>query len=113
MFWKILQWVQIVISLIREAEDELGFGRGLEKRALVVQGATRELEGLATRAQVGRCDAAVFASYAGQVVDGVVGLMNCFGALPRSTAPPAIASAASSGSSSSSSADTPAPGPEA
>lgn len=84
MFWRILQWVQIVISLIREAEDKLGVGRGAEKRALVVAEATRELDALATATQIGGCSGEVLAEEAGNLIDAVVGLFNCFGVFARS-----------------------------
>lgn len=79
MFWKILQWVQIVISLIREAEDKLGAGRGREKRDLVVAAATRELEQLTTAVQLVGCPVEVYVTDVGKLVDSVVSLLNCLG----------------------------------
>lgn len=85
MFWKIVQWAQVVISLIREAEDLLGPGKGEEKKAYVVAGATRELELAATTVQVGGCESDELLAYVGNVIDGVVGLFNCFGIFRRSS----------------------------
>jgi hypothetical protein len=79
MFWKILQWVQFLISLIREAEDKLGAGRGREKKALVLAGATRELDALATATQISGCSVELLADHVGNLIDAVVGLFNCFG----------------------------------
>jgi hypothetical protein len=79
MFWKILQWVQFLISLIREAEDKLGAGRGPDKKALVLAGATRELDAIATAAQIPGCAVEVLAGHVGNLIDAVVGLFNCFG----------------------------------
>jgi len=104
MFWKILQWVQFVISLIREAEDELGRGRGAEKRALVTARAGGLLGELSTAMQIGSCSAEVLVSHVGQFVDGAVGLMNCLGLLGYAAVPRASSAAAAP-------AETPAPDP--
>lgn len=100
MFWKILQWVQFLVSLILDAEAELGGGGGADKRQLVLFRAGRELGAIATAAQVGGCDTETLLSYAGQIVDGTVGILNCFGVLKHS---PAIAGGVDVGAPSSSS----------
>ena len=79
MFWKILQWVQFLISLIREAEDELGAGKGEEKKAFVLAAGRRELEELLTRDRLSGCAPGEIGSYIGAIVDGAVGLLNCLG----------------------------------
>jgi len=100
MFWKILQWVQFLISLIREAEDKLGAGSGPDKKALVLAGAARELDAIATATQISGCAVEVLTGHVGSVIDGVVGLFNCFGVFARgvssSLAPAAAAAAAPS-----------------
>jgi hypothetical protein len=97
VFWRILQFVQIVVSLIREAEDKFGPGKGAEKRSHVVATAARDLDALGTSLQVGSCDPGAIGSYIGQLVDGAVGLMNCFGVLPKKATPstPDLSGAAS------------------
>lgn len=91
MFWKIVQWAQVVVALIREAEDLFGAGRGEEKKAHVMTAATRELEFQATAVQARGCSGEEVGAYVSDVVDGVVGLFNCFGVFRRSVAgaPPA------------------------
>lgn len=96
MFWKILQWVQYVISLIREAEDQLGFARGEEKKALVMKDAVRFLDGLATSEQLAGCAPEVLAAHVGKVIDGAVGVFNCLGIFRTSSARAAPAAAAGS-----------------
>ena len=90
MFFKILQWVQIVVSLIREAEDQVGAGRGREKRKLVVAGAQRELGLLATAEQIAGCDPEDTFHHVGALIDAVVALLNCLGVL-RHQAPGHVA----------------------
>lgn len=100
MFFKVLQWVGTVVSLVLEAEQSLGVGNGPAKRELVVSKAKAEVEALATAAKASGCSAEVLVGHVGSIVDGVVGLFNCLGTFAHApTSAPASSSPAPASSS--------------
>lgn len=102
MFWKVLQWISVLASYILEIERAVGDGHGPEKRAMVLERATEDMATVLTEEQIAGCAPTVFLEHAGQIVDGVVGVMNCLGVLhlsssgPHPSAPPPEASAPTS-----------------
>lgn len=79
MWWVIAQLVMKVLANIFSAELELGPGKGRDKRELVLGQSALELDALATQFQIGACAPEVLMQHVGSLVDGAVGLMNCFG----------------------------------
>jgi hypothetical protein len=104
MWYVVLQLVVKVLANIFSSELELGRGRGPEKRELVLGNARPELEELLTRNQIGGCDPQELLEHVGAIVDGAVGLFNCFGVFSSSVYhPPASSPAPASSDPSSSS----------
>lgn len=86
MFWKVLEWIKFVISVIAEAETKLGPKTGEAKKAFVLEHASREYQAMGLPLEPAVCDAAAVGSHVGAVIDGAVGLLNCLGVFRRSPA---------------------------
>jgi|GEM_PF-6310119 len=87
MFWTVLQWISRVIALILEAEVRHGPGAGAVKKADVVDEASGELDQVITRFQIAGCPPKELVARIGAIVDSVVDILNCLGALPAHTEP--------------------------
>jgi len=83
LLFKILQWVQFIVQLILEAEEELGAGAGEQKKLQVMTAATGELNRIGLAPAEGPCTVEALVESASGLVDGIVAVLNCVGVFRR------------------------------
>lgn len=76
MLFKILRWVQVIISLILDAERDLDRGEGAEKKTRVMAGASSAAENLGLSGAEGSPSPEELAEFASEFVDSKVDELN-------------------------------------